>query len=279
MYWADMHYSREAAAYESIPLRFHGSVVPRYFGSWTFSMPVGLSGRRRWVRMILIEYVDGECMLDTILRARGATRSKPDPGLVRVDYRLLPPEEERLDILARIVESETAVWWYGGVQHGDVAPRNVIISRSGAFNGVSRVTIIDFNAAYVLHHSDRGRRTIADLGLGKGLPISPIERYWNGSAFACGGEYGAWVPESWGTGGQRSSYIRAAEWLVHRWRASPNFQPPSESFLELEPQYMSEPYRQIIDELKLFLANRRQTPSPSDGQVANGSSPGGVNGN
>ncbi|KAK4247615.1 hypothetical protein C7999DRAFT_14393 [Corynascus novoguineensis] len=65
MYRADMHYSREAATYASIPARFQGDIVPRYFGSWTFPLPTGVPHRHRWVRMILIEYVDGECMLDT----------------------------------------------------------------------------------------------------------------------------------------------------------------------------------------------------------------------
>lgn len=80
IYLADMHYSREAAAYESIPVRFYGSIVPQYFGSWTFPLPTGTYGRRRWVRMVLMEDVPGECMLDMILSAKGATRSNPEPG-------------------------------------------------------------------------------------------------------------------------------------------------------------------------------------------------------
>lgn len=114
MYLADMHYSREAAAYESIPARFQGSIVPRYFGSWTFALPTGAHGRRRWARMVLMEDVPGECMLDIILRAKGATRSNPEPDTwpaepPGLNYNLLPPEPERLDIMARIIEAESDI--------------------------------------------------------------------------------------------------------------------------------------------------------------------------
>ena len=282
MYRADMDYSREAAAYESIPARFQGSIAPRYFGSWTFPLPTGVPGRRpRWVRMVLVEYIRGECMLDMVLRARGATRSDPEPRpewpdeTPTIDCRLLPPEEERLDILARIVEAETMLWWYGGVKHGDVAPRNVMISRSGAPNAASRLTLIDFNAAYVAHRCERGLETIKRLGLGKGLPTSPIQRYWPGMDFAYGSKYSWWIPESWRVedddGNRDASHVIAAKWLIHRWRASPKFQPPSEDFLNRSyHQERDEPYPQLINEMKSFLAERRQASGPQRGQSGPG---------
>ncbi|KAL2022398.1 hypothetical protein VTK56DRAFT_5465 [Thermocarpiscus australiensis] len=125
MYMADMQHAQEAAAYQSIPLRFHGDIVPRYFGSWTFSVPTGdgTSHRPRPVRMILIEYVNGESMHSMIQRAVREVKY----GKRVIDYSLLPPEEERLEVLGRLAEAEIAVWWYGGVDHGDVHPRNVMI--------------------------------------------------------------------------------------------------------------------------------------------------------
>jgi hypothetical protein len=272
MYRADMDYSREAAAYESIPARFQGSIAPRYFGSWTFPLSTNVPGRPRWVRMVLVEHIDGECMLDMMLHARGATRSNPEPKLEwpdevpRIDYRLLPPEEERLDILARIVEAETMLWWYGGVKHSDVAPRNVIISRPASSNASSRVTLIDFNAAYVLHRYDRGRETIKRLGLGKGLPTSPIQRYWPATDFVYGSDYSWWIPERWRVeddeGNRDASYVFAVKWLIGRWRASPKFQPPSDDFLNCPyHQEKDEPFPQLINELKSFLAERRRQAS------------------
>jgi hypothetical protein len=282
MYWADLHYSREAAAYESIPARFQGSIVPRYFGSWTFPLPTGAPGRHRWVRMILIEYIHGECMLDMILRAWGATRASPRPARWReesqsLDYSLLPPEHERLDILARIVEADTMLWWYGGVSHGDMEPRNVMVSRSGPANAVSRITLIDFNNAFVLHRCDRGRQIIENLGLGKGLPPSPIERYWTGSQFAYGGTYGEWIPESWAVDddGYEVSHVLAAKWLILQWRASSKFRPPSEKFLNCPShENMDEPYRQMIKELKSFLRKNQQPSGQKEHNTAtNGTGP------
>jgi hypothetical protein len=277
MYRADMHYSREAAAYESIPTRFQGSIVPRYFGSWTFPLPTGVPGRHRWVRMVLIEYIRGECMLDMILRARGATRSNPEPDRHQeeptpLDYGLLPSEEERLNILARIAEAETYIWWYGDVRHSDVAPRNVIISRSGLSNAVSRVTLIDFNAAYVYQRCEAGRQRAAETGHGKGLPISPIERYWIGSQFAYGGRYSEWIPESWAvqqkdSGGVSLSHLLAAKWLVSRWKGSPKFQPLSESFFNRPFHRMAEPYLELVRELKAFVPQGRQATGQQEDSV------------
>src|SRR5690606_2083066 len=62
MYLADMHYSREARAYQEIPLSLQGSGVPKYFGSWTFSVTKGAEARS--VRMVLLEYIDGESVQD-----------------------------------------------------------------------------------------------------------------------------------------------------------------------------------------------------------------------
>jgi hypothetical protein len=282
MYWADMHYSREAAAYEAIPTRFQGSIVPRYFGSWTFPLSTGVPNRHRWVRMILVEYIHGECMLDMILHARGATRADPEPKRwrqesPRLDYSLLPPEKERLDVLARIVEAETMIWWYGGVHHMDVEPRNVMKSRSGPANAISRVALIDFNAAYVLHRCERGRQTMEMLGLGKGLPPSPIERYWTGSQFAYGGTYGEWIPESWAVDddGYEVSHVLAAKWLILQWRASSKFRPPSEKFLNCPShEDMDEPYRQMIQGLKSFLKKNQQPSGQKEHNTAtNGTGP------
>jgi len=164
----------------------------------------------------------------------------------------LPPEKERLDILARIIEAETMIWWYGGVEHGDVAPRNVIISRSGPSNALTRVTLVDFNIAYVFRHCDRGRQTIKHLGLGEGLPLSPIERYWVSGNFAYGGDYNEWIPESWAVADDNYdvTHFLAAQWLIHTWRASPRFRPPSDEFLNLPTHKCAdEPFRQLIEEL------------------------------
>lgn len=208
--------------------------------------------------MILIEYIRGESMLDIMLRARGTDPGDPDRDGAwekcgPLDYRLLPPEEERLDILARIIEGEIATWWHGGVRNGDLEPRNVIISRSGPSNAVSRVAIVDFNAAYVLHRCERGRRVLERRAMGSKLPISPTERYWSGSAFNCRGAYHDWIPESWATTDPDVSDARALDWLVARWKGSPNYQPLTKRFLS-HPAHeaLNEHARRHLEELRVL---------------------------
>jgi hypothetical protein len=99
MSWADRDYSIEAWAYRIMrSAGLDGAVVPRYHGSWTFALDTHIAGRQRWVRMILMELVRGECMLDMIVRAE-------DKMGRRVDYSLLPGEEFRLRVLQNILES------------------------------------------------------------------------------------------------------------------------------------------------------------------------------
>jgi hypothetical protein len=60
---ADGDYSREAAAYGQIEATqgFSGTEVPKYYGSWTFDLPITLrlGTVARPVRMILMEHIHG----------------------------------------------------------------------------------------------------------------------------------------------------------------------------------------------------------------------------
>lgn len=237
MYLADMHYGCEAAAYQNIPSRFQGDIVPRYHGSWTFSLPVGSgsgSVRLRPVRMILIEHIEGQSMRQMIL---GAMRDMPDSSGRRTDYSLLPPEEQRLEVLGRLIEAEMTIWWYAGVRHNDVSPRNVMVSTETP-GAPLRVVLIDFNLAHVLKLSEEGQRSLARLRWQPGtLPPSPIQCYWPGP-FTCESSFGGWVPESWcvnrdDSNGENSGNDRALDWLVSRFKDSPNYRPLSEAFVRV----------------------------------------------
>jgi len=221
MYLADQDYSCEAAAYQSMPLCLQGSIVPSYFGSWTFSVETGL--RRcphRCVRLILLEHVDGECMLDMILRAKGVTHTNLPAELVNtfsIDYRLLPPEPTRLNVLVSIIEAEIALF-EAGIAHRDVAPRNVLISRSP-----KRVVLIDFNRSLVYKYFEFGRKLLKSRDP-DALPISPIERYWGWPSFV--DEFGGWIPQTW-----LADDDGVKEWLCKRWGASTEFRSLSKNFL------------------------------------------------
>ena len=220
MYRADQDYSREAAAYQNMPLDLQGSIVPRYFGSWTFSVETGVRGLRRCVRMILLEHIDGECMLDMILRAKGVTQTDLPAELfdtLPINYGLLPPEPERLDILASIIEAEIMVF-HAGIVHRDTSPRNVLISCS-----MKRVILIDFSDSRVYKCYKTGRRILKSWGSDP-LPISPIERYWNTSWFT--DEFGGWIPQSW-----FAHKDGVLNWLCTRWGASTKFASLPKEFL------------------------------------------------
>lgn len=219
MYLADKDYSCEATAYQNIPLSLQGSIVPHYFGSWTFSVKTGLAHcPDRPVRMILIEHINGECMLDMILRAKGVAPTNKPAELfedIPIDYQLLPPETERLNIMARVIEAEVALF-HAGIVQGDLASRNVLIERSS-----NRVILIDFNCSVVLKYTNYDRYNKNDPNA---LPISPIERFWGSAGLV--DEFVGWVPESW-----LMDYYEKRMWLYNRWIGSTKFAPPSKRFL------------------------------------------------
>ncbi|KAL1861851.1 hypothetical protein VTK73DRAFT_6898 [Phialemonium thermophilum] len=248
MYLADRDYSREAGAYRAFPQSFQGSIVPRYFGSWTF--PVEEIGRGvRWVRMILVEHVDGQCVFDLILRAKGAT-GPPYKDIRKileqpVDYALLPPESERLEVLAAVIENDIKLSWFAGVVHHDIAPRNVLYRRE---DSTLRVVIIDFNDVEIrtprlVEKQRRGERL---------LPLSPIERYWAGSNFS---EFAEWVPPDWD-----SDRDLGRLWLCERWWGSPCYRPPYDDFDDYAAEFLEkygDRYSPDAWRKKLGFPNRR----------------------
>lgn len=212
MSFGERDYSIEAWAYRTMQPAIGGTFVPAYHGSWTFA--VG----ERWVRMILIELVQGECMLDII------TRAEDDIGLT-VDYARLPPEDFRILVLNNIREANLFIWWYAAVRHEDLAARNVMVKPDGS------VSIIDFNHAYIYDFTpnyDMHPRT-RELNP-RPLPPSLIERLW---PFPWG--YKAdypwihWIPQRW-----IEDPSLAAEWLVETYRDDPRFMPPSAFWLNQE---------------------------------------------
>ena len=214
---ADRDYSTEAWAYRIMQPLIGGTVIPAYHGSWTFALDTSRPGQRRWVRMILIELVRGECMLDIILRANDRHE--------RVDYSLLPPEQFRLRVLQNIIDAETTIWWEAAIEHEDVEPRNVIVNPDGS------VVLIDFNQTYINRFSCHKPKHPKEENPTP-FPPTPIERYWPlPRGFADGpekrGRWADWIPKAW-----LSDKELAAEWLIQTYRNSPKYDSPFQDFLD-----------------------------------------------
>ncbi|KAK3898548.1 hypothetical protein C8A05DRAFT_37868 [Staphylotrichum tortipilum] len=200
MMLADADYATEAWAYEIMqPVEgVAAKLVPEYFGAWTFALDTNHPGRQRWVRMILLELLARETILDKIRKATDDNKVQQD---------LLPDEKTRLRLLRDTLDAERSIWWDAEVLHVDLSPRNVMVEPDGRF---------DFNQAELFRFQLRPHskhREDADP-----LPKSPIERYWpyspGGGTFTYRYEpWADWVPPGWLEDGERM-----AEWLLKTWK-------------------------------------------------------------
>ncbi|KAF2654342.1 hypothetical protein K491DRAFT_759071 [Lophiostoma macrostomum CBS 122681] len=203
---ADADYAAEAAAYnelESTP--FSGTLVPRFYGTWIFDTHTKVNGIEhvRQVRMILMEHVEGVRMED-------------------VDATKLT-EDEKNNMMIKLVEGESELSFHG-IEHNDIAPRNVIIGppvclsgmrseasrnppsardsvdRMKLFGSSNRVCLIDFNLSTV----DRLKSSYDPLQPHQRL--SPVMRWWSKiNEFRRSG----WVPPD-----------EKKEWLWSHWEHS-----------------------------------------------------------
>jgi len=197
-YRADQDYSREAAAFEDLKADgADGRFSPKYYGSWTFDMPlIGTPPVLRPVRLVLMEYIKGTDLW-TIMERDGE-------GL---GVRTVPPEQ-RLEIFAKAAEAETNLKFHG-IIHRDFAPRNVMIAdpvtREGVDSHTPRVILIDFNNSTCVN---RPNFRYAEFHTTDPLSISPRYRWWGG----CPNEFLQWVPDP-----HRSQDAVFNGWLEQRW--------------------------------------------------------------
>jgi RIO1 family len=153
--WAERDYSREAAAYEELDGRFGGTVIPKYYGSWTCDIAVETNSgiTQRPVRLVLMEFVEGITML-------------------RLNVEQLS-EEQRSNIMVKAIEAEVALFHHGVVQ-GDFASRNVLCSGDDLKSATLRVALIDFNTSKI-------QRLAGFPPNPSKLPFSPIVRFRGGA--------------------------------------------------------------------------------------------------
>ncbi|KAI8675357.1 EKC/KEOPS complex subunit BUD32 [Fusarium keratoplasticum] len=197
-YRADQDYSRETAAFEDLKADgADGRFSPKYYGSWTFDMPLtGTPPVLRPVRLVLMEYIKGTDLW-TIMERDGEA----------LGFHTVPPEQ-RLEIFAKAAEAETNLKFHG-VIHRDFSPRNVMIADPVTSEGVDshtpRVILIDFNNSTC---ANRPNYIYKEFWETPPIPVSPRYNWWGG----CPNEFSQWVPEP-----HRSQDAVFNGWLVTRW--------------------------------------------------------------
>jgi serine/threonine protein kinase len=219
VFWnADKAYCSEAAAYQHLQESTAVSdIVPVYYGSWTFDIETivihdGVSKiKTRPIRMILIEYVQGHCMVAV------------DPYSI--------PESTRTLILKQCIDAEILLN-HAGVNHGDLSPRNIIVLGLGPDSSDIRVKIIDFDIALVLNHPNVSYRAYHESRKQKWSQqwsdklTSPIVRFFrNLAAFSCEG----WCPNEDGGSDQWlwQNYAEDDRYATVQWDQNEKFARPT----------------------------------------------------
>lgn len=122
----DLCYRVENTTYKHLT-GLQGSIVPKYYGSFTISVPVD-GDNPRDVRLILQEIV------------RGASMENLDPSSFN--------QAERQEMMKAIVDSERAVYAHK-VINGDMHPRNILFPPDPLDRGC-RAVIVDFGISCII---------------------------------------------------------------------------------------------------------------------------------
>ncbi|KAF2789062.1 hypothetical protein K505DRAFT_328498 [Melanomma pulvis-pyrius CBS 109.77] len=165
---ADGDYCCEAVAYTELQKSPEAmQCTPKYYGSWTIEVdtyvgrqPQGTMHKRQ-VRLLLLEFVDGECMRDI---EAIALRKKA-----------------RSNILTKVLEADALIY-HAGIHHRDIHPRNIIVIGADYESPDMHVKILDFNISRVQRLTKDYKYT-ADfkeklLSEWPSKILSPIPRYW-----------------------------------------------------------------------------------------------------
>lgn len=184
---ADCDYSYEVAAYERASGRLGGTVIPKYYGSFTCKLSViTASGTTaRSVRLILIERILGTCMRDL------------EPNHKHV------PRYQRQNLMAKIVDAESLLFAHG-VSHRDMHPRNVMLCGVDLDDINLRVVLIDFGRSSLINNN-----AVDDSG----LPHSPLLRWDVRREVHENFEALGWIDWDW------------QAWLEERWSDSKAYAP------------------------------------------------------
>ena len=208
---SDIDYTHEAAALKYLEAMRRagrtGLAAPKYYGSWTFTLPITHAGKKvqRSVRLVLMEHINGHSIRSVCLDKTLFSRYT---------------EADRLEVLAMVLDGSVRQR-HAGVDQRDLASRNVILrsaptpSPSGSNKQpLPQPIIVDYNAAVVFELSRNGKRPCQ---LTK-LPGNPMHVFWNSSVL----EFEGWVPHKW-----QDSPKLFQQWLKERFggKAASQYEP------------------------------------------------------
>lgn len=200
---ADENYAVETWAYQTLEKAGEtGLSAPKFYGSWTFTLPIILNGVRmeRPIRMILIERLNGVSIHASRVQNSYSRRAGKDA----FHY----PEEYRLEVLARAVDGYVRQM-RAGVRQGDFTGRNIVLvpdeyrpTQSEMVAGLSlpRIVLVDYNNAYLEESPSDG---------GDPRPTNPAEAFWGAYLWS---DIAGWVPSTWKNGEAQQA------WLLERFR-------------------------------------------------------------
>ncbi|KAH6621881.1 hypothetical protein C7974DRAFT_414564 [Boeremia exigua] len=190
---ADYDYTIETYAYSALSESgLQGSVMPKFYGSWTMEVRTSTDGQQclREVRLILLEHITGTAMLNIKPKNLG--------------------KEEKEAVMRKVIEAETDLR-IAGLEHDDFEPRNIMLStftKSSAntphhvsFDSLDlRVCVIDYGRSFV-----RVGPTYRN----------PLFRWAGDDIYSMYGwlprrkEATDWMWKVWGNGGQDGKYVVA----------------------------------------------------------------------
>ncbi|RDL34546.1 uncharacterized protein BP5553_07674 [Venustampulla echinocandica] len=142
-------HTRECAVYKKVA-DLQGSVIPKFYGSFTLSLPVSQTYTRE-VRLILMEIVPGLSM----------------DHLSPSNFK----KSERQAIMKSIIDSETALY-NRDINDRDIHPRNILVV-SEESNRDEKVVVVDFGSAW----TSRSKYPDREQGSLPRVPISPLLRW------------------------------------------------------------------------------------------------------
>ena len=203
---ADQAYSHEAAAYAHLQNSPEVSnLVPNFHGSWTINVSTAIhtdgrtESRSREVRLILIEHLDGICML------------KKDPRTLS--------EHARSVILAQCIDAEVRLL-NTGLDHMDFVPRNIILQGCDYQTPSIKVKILDFEWCHLYKHPNYPDQKFAQKCIESNkkwapMLVNPVKRWRNLEVYAhlgwCSENEDEWLSWLWDVFGNDDRY-RPVHW-------------------------------------------------------------------